>query len=487
MFLAKIALRNLSRQKRRSILLGGALSFGMFILVLVNGVTGGLVTSLQKNFSDMVAGHLFFLQLEKDEYDKVQTTIRDDSAFLAALEKSGLDIKSITRRTTVSGTVLFSGEAASRQISGVEWKEDNQLAKSLTMMAGTADGMSGSRGILISSTLAELIGLLPKKAVSYAERAVLRRDMKIAWREAGRGYDLEKAVKEEVKRIEEEREKKQRELAPSVIGEEVLVQLTTINNQQNVADFTVAGIFETQMDVSVYTDREVLNAYVGMEEGTYNLCGLILNEFSALEMKTAALHQLLKDSYNLVPLNKVTGRSANVILSDYEKNDFEGTVTIVTNLNNELGSFVNILTAVQAGSFGLFLVLIAVVMVGLVNTFRIVIYERTKEIGTMRALGTQRSQVRNLFLLEALFLALGGTIPGAVVGGISLSLLSLLNFETFTELAYFMDGGHLAYTVSAPLLAGSFLVVALFTVLAALIPARRAAKLQPAQALRTQF
>ena len=60
MILPKIALRNLSRQKRRSILLGGALAFGMFILVVVNGVTGGLVMSLQKNFSAMICGSYFF-------------------------------------------------------------------------------------------------------------------------------------------------------------------------------------------------------------------------------------------------------------------------------------------------------------------------------------------------------------------------------------------------------------------------------------------
>jgi len=189
----------------------------------------------------------------------------------------------------------------------------------------------------------------------------------------------------------------------------------------------------------------------------------------------------------MVPIEKVMGRDSNTLVGDLNKEDFKGSRTIVTNLNNELGSLIGILTGVQAGSFVLFLVILAVVMVGLVNTFRIVIYERTKEIGTMRAVGVQRGQVRKLFLLEALFLALGGTIPGALLGVGLLNVLHLFEFSAFTELSLFLEGGRLAYTVSPALLAGSFVTVIVFTLLAALLPANRAAKMEPAQALRTQF
>jgi len=487
MILPKIALRNLSRQKRRSFLLGGALAFGMFILVVVNGVTGGLVSSLQKNFSDMIAGHIFFLQVEKDSDGKLINMIKDDKELLAALAPSKLDYEQVTRRTQIYGTVIFGGESAARQITGIDWKEDTKLAKSLKFIAGDASTMAESDGILISMTLAENIGLLPKKTIPYSERAVIRRDMKIKWREEGKKYDLGKAFDAEIERLEAERKQKQLEMAPSIVGESLVVQLSTIHGQQNVADFRVRGIFDTQMDISAYVDRERLNGFVEMPKGTYNLFGLVLKDFSNLELKTNVLHQLLKDKYNLVPAEKVSGRSSNTILDDIKKEDFSGSKTLITNLNNELGSLVSILTGVQAGSFVLFLIVIAVVMVGLVNTFRIVIFERTKEIGTMRAVGTHRNQVRNLFLLEALFLALAGTIPGAVLGFVVLKVINLFSFASISEIGYFLDGGHIAYTVSPGMLIGSLVMVVIFTLLAALIPARQAAKMQPAEALRTQF
>lgn len=482
-----MALRNLSRQKRRSFLLGGALSFGMCILVLVSGLTGGLLQSLQKNFADMVAGHIFFLQVERDENDRLQTIIKDDQALLDSLEDSSLSIQNATRRTVVFGTVLFSGKGSSRQISGIDWKEDTQLAKSLRMQAGSADTMAGSDGILISTTLAELIGLLPKAKMSFAEQAVLRRDMKIAWRENGKKYDLDKAVKEEIKHIEQRRKEEQATLIPSLIGELLLVELSTINAQQNVAEFSIAGVFESHMDIAAYVDREALNRYIGMPEGTYNQFGLLLDDFTNLDAKTMMLHQRLSGTYELHPYADVAGRDVQTIITALDKTGFTGKRTIITNLNNELGSFVGILTGVQAGSFGLFLIILVVVMVGLVNTFRIVIYERTREIGTMRALGMQRAQIRSLFILEALFLAVAGCIPGTLVGFLLLSIASTFNLEAFAELGYFLDGGRLSWTISGITLVSSLCMVVFFTLCAAYFPARRAARLLPAQALRTQF
>lgn len=486
MILPIIALRNLSRQKRRSILLGSALSFSMFILILVNGITGGLVLSLQKNFSSLVAGHIFFIQMEKDENNNLQLTIDDDQALMASLADSGLDIDKATRRTVVSGTVLYAGKSIARSIAGVDWTEDSRLGDSLELLAGDASRMAGSDGIIISRTLAELLGLLPKQTLSYAERAQLRRDIKVRWRAENKAWDLNEALDTEVERLEIEAKERQEELMPAIIGEEVLVQLSTIHGQQNVASFRVHGIFDAQMD-SAYVDREELNAYLEMEAGTYNQFGLLLNDFSNLDAKTAMLHSRLQQDYDLVPLSEVTGKTANTIVANYDDMDFSGKKTLITNLNNELGSFVSILTGVQAGSFGLFLVILLVVMVGLVNTYRIIVYERTREIGTMRALGLQQGQVRILFLLEALFLALGGCVPGALLAIVLMAGLNMISLDTFTEIAYFLDDGHISYTLGVDLFVGAFLLVLIITLLAALLPARRAAALQPAQALRSHF
>ena len=60
----------------------------------------------------------------------------------------------------------------------------------------------------------------------------------------------------------------------------------------------------------------------------------------------------------------------------------------------------------------IFFILLVITMVGITNTFRMILIERTKEIGTMRAFGMQRHVVRNVFLMEALLLSAGVLLWG---------------------------------------------------------------------------
>ncbi|MFQ3547831.1 MAG: FtsX-like permease family protein, partial [Termitinemataceae bacterium] len=130
-------------------------------------------------------------------------------------------------------------------------------------------------------------------------------------------------------------------------------------------------------------------------------------------------------------------------------------------------------------------VLFLIILVGILNTFRIIIYERTKEIGTMRALGLQRPDVRNLFILEATFLALGGVLAGFLAGGVIMGILSLINFGTGSFVSLFLKNGHLSFVPQAAQSVQHILLVIILTILAAYLPARGAAKLEPAAALRT--
>jgi putative ABC transport system permease protein len=459
----------------------------MFILVFVNGITGGLITNLQGNFANMIAGHIFFLQVVKDESGKVLTISEDDEELLDIFKSTGLKINAVTRRTTSLGTVIFASESSSRSITGVNWADETEFGKSLNFIAGSAQSMEGSNGILISDQLAEKIGLIQKKALTQSESAKLRIEIKKRWRSEGMSFNLNDEVKKETAKIEAEREKKKLEDAKISIGENVLIKINTIYGQENVVDFTVAGIFTTQMDYSAYVDRATLNAVIDMPVDSFNLCGLMLADYSNLAGKTFAIHNALKGKYDLVPYAKLANKSANTVISELKKEGFTGKKTIITNLNNELGSIVSVLMGVQAACFALFVVILAVVMIGLVNTFRIIVYERTKEIGTMRALGAQRKQIRNLFVIEAMCLGVVGSLPGAVLGVIVLNIVSLLRFDAFTELALFLDNGHIGFSIDPGMFIASIAIVIVFTLLAALMPARKAAKMEPAQALRTQF
>ena len=103
---AKIAFRNLNRQKKRSFLLGGAIAFGILIVTLLNGFTGSFVTNVGENFSHLLAGHIFLSGYEKSESGKNLSVIRDDSIIIDTLENSDLPVTYLTKRSSFQGMLI---------------------------------------------------------------------------------------------------------------------------------------------------------------------------------------------------------------------------------------------------------------------------------------------------------------------------------------------------------------------------------------------
>lgn len=131
------------------------------------------------------------------------------------------------------------------------------------------------------------------------------------------------------------------------------------------------------------------------------------------------------------------------------------------------------------------LILFFIIQVGVVNTLRMTIKERTREIGTMRAIGMPRRDVHTLFMLETLFLSLAACAVGVALAFAGMAMLGRLAFDLEDNpLGMLLVNGHPHFL---PSLGGTALYVALILAIAAVtawFPARRAAKLSPSEALR---
>ncbi|HEX4806316.1 MAG TPA: FtsX-like permease family protein [Conexibacter sp.] len=109
---------------------------------------------------------------------------------------------------------------------------------------------------------------------------------------------------------------------------------------------------------------------------------------------------------------------------------------------------------------------------GIVNTLVLAIHERTRELGMLRAIGTSRRQVRQIVRFESVITAMIGAVLGVALGAI---------FAVLVTIPLESDG----YAISIPVAQLIVLLVlaAIFGVVAAIWPARRAAKLDVLQAL----
>jgi putative ABC transport system permease protein len=142
---------------------------------------------------------------------------------------------------------------------------------------------------------------------------------------------------------------------------------------------------------------------------------------------------------------------------------------------DSMGSFLDVLKYAMLGFAGIaFLVGIFLI----VNTFSMLVAQRTREIGLMRAIGSSRKQVNRSVLVEAVLLGIVGSVLGVAAGvGLAVGLMKLMGavgMELSTE--------DLTIAWTTPLT--GLVLGTVVTVLAAYIPARRAGKVSPMAALR---
>lgn len=435
-----MAFRNLSRQKRRSFLLGGAIAFGIMIVTIISSLAGGLMGNVAANIAHLFAGHVFIEGVEKSPSGKNLEIIRDDMVINDTIQAAGLSDAYIQKRSGAAVTLIFEGKKTQQSIIGVDFDKERLLRERVSFTKGGFDQATASNSLFVSEQVA-------------------------------------KKLKVDV-------------------GDRLLAQTKTVTGQFNVGEFRVAGIMPSMGlfdQMLAYTPKAYLNSLIGLGPEDYQMLGIMLPDLTQAEKVAENVKTALKARAQVFELPPGTLINvSNPAQSRYQKlaqlarkETWEGTKYRVYTINDTISQIEQVVQILNTVSTVILVVLFLIILVGILNTFRIIIYERTKEIGTMRALGLQRPDVRNLFILEATFLAIGGVIAGFAAAGIVMLLLSFINFGTGTFFALFMKNGHLSFVPQLSQSSFHVILVVLLTMLAAYLPARRAAKLEPADALRT--
>ncbi len=164
----------------------------------------------------------------------------------------------------------------------------------------------------------------------------------------------------------------------------------------------------------------------------------------------------------------VSARIRETLMARHGREDF--TITTQEQMLRVLGSILDILT-LAVGALGGISLLVG--GVGILTIMTIAVNERTSEIGLLRAIGAGRGQVLGLFLGEAIVLASVGGLAGLILGAGGAWLIGVLipALPVHTPWTFVVLGEGLA---------------ALVGLLSGVIPARRAARLDPIDALRSE-
>jgi hypothetical protein len=139
-----------------------------------------------------------------------------------------------------------------------------------------------------------------------------------------------------------------------------------------------------------------------------------------------------------------------------------------------------IVTLVTLGFSLISLIIVGIAAVNIAHTFFMIIYERKREIGLMRALGASRADIRAIILGEAAFVGVLGGAAGMGLGVAACLLMDLFVVKVLPDFPFKPDS---FFAYPTWLFFGAILFAVAFCTLGAFFPARRAAAMDPSAAL----
>ena len=173
--------------------------------------------------------------------------------------------------------------------------------------------------------------------------------------------------------------------------------------------------------------------------------------------------------------NSKNSKEVKALQEDLKKQGYTATTLddilgIVTNIIGAITTFLNIFAGIA---------LIAATF-GIINTLMMAVQERTREIGLMKALGMSKLKIFTLFSIEAISIGFWGGLVALglanIIGRIGSNIAADTLFKDFSGLELF--------SFPAVSMIGIILIIMLIAFLAGALPARRASKLDPIEALR---
>lgn len=153
-----------------------------------------------------------------------------------------------------------------------------------------------------------------------------------------------------------------------------------------------------------------------------------------------------------------------------QRHDDQEDFSIITQ-DSMLATFTSIINALTAGLAGIAAISLAVAGILIMNVMLVSVTERKGEVGLLKALGARRGQILAMFLSESLLISALGALLGVVVGVV----LVFAAGGVFPDLPLAPSPGWIVFVTLLALAAGAAF---------GLLPARRAARLQAAEALR---
>ena len=425
-----IAFRNLVQHRRRSLFLGTAIAAVTALLVLLSGLSTGVRETMIDTATTLSTGHVNVGGFYKVTAGQAAPVVTNYKKVLAVVEKTVPEMAFAVHRGRGWAKLVSDTGSMQAGITGIDIKSEPKFSSVLQLESGKLDDLAQPGTILLFDNQAEKLGVK--------------------------------------------------------VGDALTISAPTTRGTNNTIDVRVVAIAHSLGLLSTWNcfiPIESLRALYQINQDSTGVIQIMLNrkDFDHIPAIAARLRQALDQAgYRIMEPDP---RAFWMKFQSVSREDWTGQKLDVTNWEDEISFMTWTLKALQGLSAVLIVILVAIIIIGIMNTMWIAIRERTREIGTLRAIGMHRREVLWMFLLESLMLGLLATIAGVLVGAAVAAGLNAAHVPVPTGLQFFLMSPHLHLSVHGSLLVRSVVTITLVTGVAAFYPSLKAARSRPVVAM----
>jgi len=424
-----IGARNLRQHVLRTSFLGVGLMFVTLLVCTLWGTLTSMRESMLKSATTLMSGHVNvggFYKVTAGQSAPVVTHYPEVVKVVKDALPNDIDYVAVRGR----GWAKLVSDTASMQtgIGGIDIANEPGFKKVVQVESGNLDDLAKPGTILLFHDQAEKLGVKVGDALTYS--------------------------------------------APTSRG---------VNNTVDVRVVAIAQNVGLLSGFNTYVPAQTLQKLYDLRDDATGALYVYLKDVNKSKEDAAVIRTALeKAGFKVMDPD---GRAFWFKFDVVNREDWTGQKLDVTTWDEEVSFLSWVLTGFGFISAVLSMILLVIVLVGVGNIMWIAVRERTREVGTLRAIGMQRGRVLRMFLTEAVVLGLTSGAAGGIAGlllaaGVNHAQLDLPPFARF-----FLLSDKLALGIHFGAVGIIVGLIAVLTTIASAYPAYRAAKLTPVTAM----
>ena len=472
--LLSLSWKNIWRKPSRSIVLVVAIAIGLAGGVFTIALSNGILKQRNENVIEQQLSHIQIHNRDFYNNPKIKDTIADASAIVRFLEKQK-DIKTVSSRLKFLGMISSARSSAGVMITGINPEEEKNISTIHDYLLDSTNKYISDKStndIVISAKIAQNLMLVFYKFDDKSEDALLKfkfspdilsklkpildkpMRLKSNFKDSLRKY-LNSTEYEKFADVITEQSTQYR------LNKRIILRFNNSHGDLIEEAFRVIGIYKTQDamfdNMNVFVNKKFIAQLLDVPRKSATEIAIMTTDIS--QVQTIA--------------NRLSKKFDKVLVQTYMQLD-----PMSVYQSDFVGIFYDILIA-----FILF-----ALSFGIVNTVLMSVMERTKEIGMIMSIGMKKSKIFLMIMYESIMISLTGGVLGMILGASVSLYFGKVGIDLSAYSSAMSSFG--IDTVMYPSLSMNFFVaitilVVLTGILSAIYPAKKALKLNPAEAIRS--